>query len=435
MPITCQKRMLIPPGLVAILTLCGFAGNVEPRSSAAGSLTGATGTVSVDGVPAPAGTTLFAGDVVTTGTNSRAVIGLKAGGFVVLKQFTEMTMPESQPGASDVGLRHGTLTVRTSGIEPIRVRLVSDEVSVEPQGVSSALCTVALLGSTRMVVPHRGRSAIHGSGDPLLLFPGDSAQVGAGYPQGSGSRAGIVTAAVPEGRVQRSGPELTLGVNDPVHWGDVVRTLKTGRVEIQMADGGTIRIGSSGHCTFSKSNQVENCVQYVRAIKPPANSLFSTLTALIRTRGTDFVVDAQPDETAVYVKDGEVLVSNIDPKVIGEVTLPAGYFTIARRGLPPTAAASISGSISRAEQRAERATDPSQPPPPSLGMSLEWPASAPPPPRPFWRGSASRTSAVTASNNLLSLRTPPLRRRPQPPARRRLRPKRPLITLISSAAP
>jgi hypothetical protein len=238
--------------------------------------------------------------------------------------------------------------IRTAGQRPARVKLLDDDVIVRGQDGSPALCTITSLQSVLTVVPHLGQAEIHGAGSPLRVLPGKYAQLGGGQPQSTGLRAGDVTKAIPEEVLQHlAGSEVPLGQGDPVKWEDTVRTLKTGKVEIRLDDTSTLTLGSqsilklSKHDPQTQQTQVDFSQGYLRAnvaevVQAGASFLVNTMTAAIRARGTSFLVEAQPDRTKVYCTESEVAVRNIDPAVVGDVTVHAGEYTTVIRGRPPS---------------------------------------------------------------------------------------------------
>jgi hypothetical protein len=219
---------------------------------------------------------------------------------------------------------------------------------VRGQDGSPALCTITALKAAVTVSPLLGQAEIRSTGPPLRLAPGKYAQLGPGQPQSAASPAGEVTKAIPQELIQHlSGSEVPLAQGDRVNWGDAVRTLEAGKVEIQLEDTSTLRLGSlsilrlSKHDPQTRETQVDFSQGYLRAnvaeLAPAgATFLVNTTIAAIRARGTSFLTDAQPKRTKVYCTEGQVVVRNIDPAVVGEVTLHAGDYTTVVRGQPPS---------------------------------------------------------------------------------------------------
>jgi hypothetical protein len=334
-------------GFCAVAALSALAAEPEAKSEALAYLA-STGSVWVDGQRVPNQMVVFSGDVVTTGGASAAVLSFKSGGAATLAENTEAVLSRnSEPGT--LTLRRGTLELRTVGERPTRVKLPGDEVLVQGQDGSPALCSITSFDAVLTILPLLGQAEIHGAGPPLRVSPGEYARLGAPPPQAAGARAGEVTKALPQEVVQRQpgGSEFLLAQGDPVNWADTVRTLKTGKVEIRLADTSTLSLGPLStlrlgkHDPQTQQTQVDFAQGYLRAnvaelVQAGATFLVNTTTAAIRARGTSLLVEAQRDRTKVYCTEGEVAVRNIDPAVAGEVTLHAGEYTTVVRGQPPS---------------------------------------------------------------------------------------------------
>ena len=333
-------------GLWAVAAVSALAAGPEAKPQALAYLA-SRGSVWVDGQRVPDEMVVFSGDVVATGSASGAVLSFKSGAAATLAENTEAVLSrDAVPG--NLTLRRGRLEVWTAGQRSARVKLLDDDVIVQGQDGSPALCTITSFEAVLTIVPHLGHAEIHGAGPPLLVSPGKYAQLNAGEPQAAGSRAGEVMKALPEEVVQHpAGSEVPLGQGDPVKWEDTVRTLKTGKVEIRLDDTSTLTVGPlsilrlTKHDPQTQQTQVDFSGGYLRAnvaelVQAGASFLVNTLTAAIRARGTSFLVEAQPDRTKVYCTEGEVAVRNINPAVVGKVTLHPGEYTTVVRGGPPS---------------------------------------------------------------------------------------------------
>jgi ferric-dicitrate binding protein FerR (iron transport regulator) len=356
-------------GLWVVAALSATAAEPNLKSEALAYLA-AKGSVWVDGQRVPDEMVVFSGDVVTTGGASAAVLSFKSGGGATLAENTEAVLSrDAAPGT--LTLRRGRLEVRTVGERPARVKLPDDEVIVQGQDGSPALCMISSLEAVLTILPLLGNAEIHGAGRPLRVSPGQYAQLAAGPPQSAGSRAGEVTKALPQEVVQHpQGSEVPLGQGDPVQWGDTVRTLITGKVEIGLDDTSTLTLGSlsllrlSKHDPQTQQTQVDFYGGYLRAqvaelVQAGTTFLVNTQTAAIRGRGTSFLVEAQPDRTKIYCTQGEVAVRNVTPAVAGEATLHTGEYTTVLRGQPPSTVLQFSvGALVKAMS----ATDVNPPP-------------------------------------------------------------------------
>jgi len=367
MPRHCRGPILL--AFWAAAALRALAAKPEAKSEAVAYLAGA-GSVWVDGQRVPAEMVVFSGDVVTTGRATTAVLSFKSGGGATLAENTEAVLARgAAPGT--LTLRRGRLEVRTAGGRPARVKLPGNELIVRSEDGSPAFCTITSLQAGLTIVPVLGQAEIRGAGPPLRVSLGKYAQLGAGSPQSAGPRAGEVTQVIPQEVVQHLlGSEIPLGPGDPVKWGDTVRTLKTGKVEIRLDDTSVLTLGSlsilrlSKHDPQTQQTQVDFSQGVLRAqiaelVQAGATFLVNTTTAAIRARGASFLVEAQPDRTRIYCTEGEVTVRNIAPQVVGEATVHAGEYTTVLRGQPPSAVLQFSvGAL----VKAMGATDVNAPP-------------------------------------------------------------------------
>jgi hypothetical protein len=170
-----------------------------------------------------------------------------------------------------------------------------------------------------------------------------------GEPPAAG-QAGTVTNAIPEEVLQRQGQgaEIPLKVTDSVNQKDVVSTLKTGRVRIALLDGSFLTVGAQSvmriikHDAQTQQTLVELTLGLLRAevvklTKSGASFQVQTQTATVGVVGSVLFVHALPNLTQVYCVEGLCSVQNVNPAIVGQVTLHGGQFTTVPRGLPPTA--------------------------------------------------------------------------------------------------
>jgi hypothetical protein len=307
------------------------------------------GAVWIDKEAARPGTALFAGDVVSTGKESVAVINLQSSTLVTLSENSEVAL-SPDGGSNAVNLRKGTLAVRNEGRQPARIDVLDTSVVVQAEGSFPAICSIAYAGRAAGVLAQRGRVEIRGKGTSFILAPGKSVRLEAGRPpQGPGQLAGKVSNAIPDETVQRSGQtaELPLQLNDAVNWEDVVRTLRTGRVRIALLDKSFLNVGARSVMKITKhdpqSQQTEIELQLgrlrgevVKITKPGGSFQVRTQTAVIGVVGTVFVIEAFRNLTRVFCLDGALTVQNINPAIVGQATVRAGEFTSVPRASPPT---------------------------------------------------------------------------------------------------
>ena len=324
----------------------------------------AKGDVRVDQQSAPSGTALFAGDIVTTGRDSVAVMNFHSGTVATVSEGGEVAI-SPDPVTPGLSLAQGVVAIRSEGSPGIRIAVAGASVVVRGEAAYPALCRVALVGGTAGVFADRGHVEVQGRGAPLVLAPGKSIQLEAGRPQAAGQRAGQVSNAIPEEvlQPQGKGAEIPLKVSDGVSWEDVVKTLRTGRVRIMLEDGSTLNIGARSvmritkHDAQSQQTQVELQLgrlrgEVVKITKPGGSFQVKTNTAVIGVVGTIFTVQALRNVSRVFCLDGTVSVRNLNPALAGEVTLHAGQFTSVPLNGPPASAvpSSVSQSVNEVGQ-------------------------------------------------------------------------------------
>lgn len=354
-----ERLWSVMTGLLCLAAVDGFATGPEVRVHSVGSIAG-KGTILVNNQLALPGTTVFAGDVISTGKSSTAVMNLRSGTSATVSENSEVAL---SPGAdSNLNLRKGALVVRNAGRHSTRVSVLGASVLVVGEASFPAICKIASVGRSAAVISERGRVEIHGAGAPLILAPGKYAKLEAGRAQGAGQQAGKVSSAIPDEVVQRQGvgAEIMLQVNDPVNWNDVVRTLRTGRLRIELLEGSLLNVGARSvmritkHDPQTQQTELELTLgrlrgEVVKISKAGGTFQVRTQTAVIGVVGTVFLIQAAANLTRVHCIEGVLTVQNINPAVIGQVTLRAGDFTSVSRGIPPTGAVRSTPSQVQAE--------------------------------------------------------------------------------------
>ncbi len=307
------------------------------------------GQVWVDRQPAPSGTAVFAGDVITTGQAAMASVSFQKGASATLSENGELAIPADAPTPS-IKLTKGTMALRNASGEPVHVNVQGVTVKVEGQPGFPAVCRIAFVAGAASVFADTGRVEIERRGMSRLVLPGRPFRLGAGMPQAAGEPAGKVTHAIPQETVQHPGQteQVDLTVNDGVVWEDLVRTLGTGRVRISLADGSVLNVGARStmrivkHDAESQQTEIEMQLgklrgQVVKITKPGGNFQVKTNTAVIGVVGTIFIIDALQQVTRAWCVDGALTIRNIDPNIRGERTVRAGEQSSVQAGQPPSA--------------------------------------------------------------------------------------------------
>lgn len=341
----------------------GDKGAALAGPQALGTLVGKAGMVRVDNEEAPPIESLFAGDVVRTEKDSAAILTLGRRMSATVEQESEVALsPSGEKGT--LTLRKGTVGIRTEGVDRARVDVAGTSVEVGGEGAFPSVCRIAEAGRFAEVFADRGRVEIHGSGTPVIVPAGKSVRLDAA-PQtspGGQPQAGKVSAAIPSEDVKHQGQttEIPLNLADPVYWQDLVQTMRTGRVRIQLLDGSFLNVGARSqmqivkHDPQTQQTDIEMSLGRMRAevvklTKSGSHFQVRTQTAVIGVTGTIFVVDATAKLTRVFCMEGSVLVRNINPAVLGEVTIHAGQFTSVHAGLAPTALTASPQGLSQSE--------------------------------------------------------------------------------------
>ena len=338
--------------IIIVASLDGFAGDRGTGVEALGLVTG-TESVWVNNQAVLPRMAVFGGDVVQTGKGSSAVVSFRSGSAAALGENSEIAVGWS-PSPLALNLRHGAVLVRSSDSQFTRVSVLGAAVTVQGESGFPAICRIAAVGRSVAIFNDGGHVEIQGAGGTFILPKGKFVQLEAGRPQGAGQKAGSVTSAIPEETVQHVGQkEMGLKVQDPVLWEDLVRTIKNGRVRIELLDGSVLNVGVRStmkitkHDPQSQQTQLEMTVGRLRGevtkiSKPGGSFQVRTQTAVIGVVGTVLVIWATPRFTRIWCIEGTLQVSNINAAVGGAITLHAGEYTTVPSGEPPTSPAHFS---------------------------------------------------------------------------------------------
>lgn len=164
-------------------------------------------------------------------------------------------------------------------------------------------------------------------------------------------RIGRVDALQGSATIQRQGTlaHVTVSVGDNVFERDFIQTSRDSKVRISLTDGTALTMGQQARLRLTRyafehdqSGRVilaflSGALQVVAQWLPSRSFELRTQTAAVGIRGTRFFADAGQDTTGILLTEGRVAVSNIDPRIPGEVTLAPGEGTDVAANLPPTA--------------------------------------------------------------------------------------------------
>ena len=335
----------------------------------------------VRGVAVPTSETLLSGDLVLTSEDGSALIELKSGarlkilensylrfvadGDKVRAQLLEGAVVWESFGKPGLVVTTSKLQFESAKEGPSRYAVV---VSKEEEKIFAAALQGNLLIKTldliaSYVLPEGKYAAIPVSVTAV------SRQVEAGGQPVLAGQVGTVIRAIPEEVIRRQGHgrEIPLKVNDIVYQGDVVRTLNSGQVRIRLLGDSFIDLYARSAMRITKHDaQTQQTlvelpngamrVEVVKLTQAGASFQLQTKTATVSAGGGAAFVRALPHLTEVCAIEGEWWVRNIDPAIVGLVTLQPGQCSSVPRGLPATLSpqtslAELQSQIEQAESR------------------------------------------------------------------------------------
>jgi ferric-dicitrate binding protein FerR (iron transport regulator) len=307
------------------------------------------GAVLVGDAKVTSGTTVLPRDVITTSEGASAWVRYRSFASAILLADTEVVLLAGD-SAPSLLLRRGTVVVNEGVEDPVQVAIPGGFVLVEGSPQIEAECEIAAVESATTVSVKRGLAEIHGLGEPVILHPGQSAQV-AGGPQGGKNVAGNINRVIPKGNVTRVGEiqPLPLQLHLTINWNDLVQTLDTGRAQIKLVDGSTLNVGIRSKIKILQHDPqvqqteiqlLEGKVQAnVQKITAPGGKFeLRTQSAVIGTIDTSYVAETSADgkTTKVCGVKGTTVVKSIDPNIKGEVRLHRKQCTVVVFGAPPS---------------------------------------------------------------------------------------------------
>ena len=164
----------------------------------------------------------------------------------------------------------------------------------------------------------------------------------------------------------RSGTQLALARGAALHSNDQIVTMDDGRAEIAFTDGSTLVIGNNSSLILRKFDVaadqgrtglidlLQGIVRMALQPGPDTRVDIATHTAIASVRSTEWIVEAKPDTSAVFVITGKVTVAGNG--VPGKVVLNPGEGTDVKADEPPSPPKAW--GISRVRQVIERTRRP-----------------------------------------------------------------------------
>jgi ferric-dicitrate binding protein FerR (iron transport regulator) len=155
-----------------------------------------------------------------------------------------------------------------------------------------------------------------------------------------------VTRQVGTATVLHGVAQTPLSIGAPVAAGDRIVTNTGGRVEVTCDDGSTIIVGEGTNVSlaifqgdgrsYKRLLRLLGGILRLHAAPGDQQNRFDVLTetAITSVRSTQWIVDAAPGKTAVFVAEGRVAVSGVGG--LGTVLLAPGFGTDVAAGAAPT---------------------------------------------------------------------------------------------------
>ncbi|HUI42364.1 MAG TPA: FecR domain-containing protein [Terriglobia bacterium] len=347
---------------MAALALAAAGAAAGAGSQPLGAILG-WGDFQVDRLPAPEGTLVFPGDVVTTAANSGAELRFVSGSIARLEAGSAVALDGA---AGDVDLRQGALTLKSPAGRAARARVLGAQVVVG--AAASSTCRLQTGSGSAWVAAVAGRVVIEGAGNPLVLAAGHSARLGRAserflvpqtappVPQASSAApaparavtlvpevhtAGRVVAVYPDEVVRHPGSEIAtpLIMGELVDAGDILGTLGPGRVRIQLFDNSIFDLGAATtvrlvqHDPDARSTLLELRGGYLHAEVAPAQGpkagfVVTTPHAEVSASATMFFVSTDAKATVVCNAGSGPLLVRSPAVAAGAVSVAAGECSI-----------------------------------------------------------------------------------------------------------
>lgn len=169
----------------------------------------------------------------------------------------------------------------------------------------------------------------------------------------AGRAIGMVSELAGDCRITRAGEAAgrPLAVGTELYEGDRLRTAADARLRLEMIDGSIVQLGAGTDLVldwflYAPEEETQNVVLRASAgilrviaqlVLPRAAYGVQTPTAAASVRGTDWILEASLEATAIVALEGAVTVRNVDDRVSGAVVLGPGEGVTVEAGNPPPA--------------------------------------------------------------------------------------------------
>ena len=154
-----------------------------PATSAVVGQMNTRGTAEINGITAPADTTVFAGDRIATRAQTTAVLTLSGGDQVFLPASSTASV-ERHENRVTLSLERGALAVLNKGRAPVVV--AASGARIQPAANATAIYEVAVHGKTLEVIARRGTALVETAGRSVEVKEGTELEANMAPPQAGG---------------------------------------------------------------------------------------------------------------------------------------------------------------------------------------------------------------------------------------------------------
>ncbi len=283
---------------------------------------------------ASAGSTLYAGDKLTT--ESTGSIQVRAGAARFLLEGGAVATLSSDEAPLAATLTAGTATFSTSAARAFTLHFANAAIRANTD--LPTVGQVSVVNSRELLVKStRGSLAFSAGGETRLVAEGTAYRVildptaielatasheNAIDSQSGAQRAGEISRVIPDVTVGREGKTIAASANFVVDWQDQINTQTNARARVGLDDGSVLNVGSDSlmrvvkHDATSQQTQLELTYGKLRSraqkiSKPAGKFEVSTAAGVAGVVGTDFYVDYAGDTMNVIVFAGVVRVCNL----------------------------------------------------------------------------------------------------------------------------
>lgn len=273
--------------------------------------------VELNGSPMPAGATLFPGDVVRLGENSRAALQF-GNSSVYAAPLTELVVE-----AQSLQLRNGRVQVKVNGKNSFTVSGSFFHLNIAGVEGRSGSAEIRMEGPHAEVSTVAGMTEITGSGIvPYILQPGKTVTLEAGAEPSAGDAtagqfAGKISRLVPQVQIDRASQHIVAEVSNSVYWNDDLRSGPGGRARIILKDGSQLNLGSDSnlrilqHDAQAQQTSLDLLMGRVRGkitklSRPDGKFEIHTPMGIAGLVGTDLSLEVTNDYTELMVFEGTV---------------------------------------------------------------------------------------------------------------------------------